>query len=83
MLFWANHDFARISNLDMSCLRQHAQQQAFSHDNIFHSVFDFDTSCWMAILAVMPTVDTHIWVNPDFVSANCCNHFWVAGISKA
>lgn len=38
MLFWANHDFASISNLDMNCLRRHAHQQEFSHDNIFHSV---------------------------------------------
>lgn len=38
MLFWANHDFAEISNLDMNCLRRHAHQQEFSHDNIFHSV---------------------------------------------
>lgn len=38
MLFWANHDFASISNLDMDCLRRHAHQQEFSHDNIFHSV---------------------------------------------
>ncbi|WP_370579529.1 phosphoethanolamine transferase [Snodgrassella alvi] len=38
MLFWANHDFADISNLDMNCLRRHAHQQEFSHDNIFHSV---------------------------------------------
>ena len=38
MLFWANHDFSSISNLDMDCLRRHAHQQEFSHDNIFHSV---------------------------------------------
>ncbi|PIT09751.1 hypothetical protein BGI40_08970 [Snodgrassella communis] len=38
MLLWANHDFARTSKLNMNCLRQHARQQAFSHDNIFHSV---------------------------------------------
>lgn len=38
MLFWANDVFIRTSNLDLNCLRQHAQQQAFSHDNIFHSV---------------------------------------------
>ncbi|WP_239326449.1 phosphoethanolamine transferase [Snodgrassella gandavensis] len=38
MLLWVNHDFARTSNLDMNCLRQYARQQAFSHDNIFHSV---------------------------------------------
>lgn len=38
MVFWANQDFARVSHLDMGCLRRHAQQQAYSHDNIFHSV---------------------------------------------
>ncbi|NUE67506.1 phosphoethanolamine transferase [Snodgrassella sp. ESL0253] len=38
MLLWVNHDFARTSKLDIHCLRQHARRQAFSHDNIFHSV---------------------------------------------
>lgn len=38
MLLWVNHDFARTSKLNMNCLRQHARQQEFSHDNIFHSV---------------------------------------------
>lgn len=38
MVFWANQDFARVSHLDMGCLRRHAQQQAYSHDNIFHSM---------------------------------------------
>ena len=38
MVFWANPDFSRASHLDMNCLRQQAQQQDYSHDNIFHSV---------------------------------------------
>lgn len=38
MVFWANPDFSRASYLDMNCLRQQAQQQDYSHDNIFHSV---------------------------------------------
>jgi lipid A ethanolaminephosphotransferase len=38
MLLWGNHNFARTSKLDINCLYQHARQQVFLHDNIFHSV---------------------------------------------
>jgi lipid A ethanolaminephosphotransferase len=62
MLFWANYDFARISNLDMSCLRQHARQQAFSHDDIFHSVsgiMDVKTSEYQ------PQLDVFAWCRQE------------------
>ena len=38
MVFWANDNFIRTTNLNMDCLSQQAQQKSFSHDYIFHSI---------------------------------------------
>lgn len=37
MIFWASEGFYRTQGLDRSCLQQHAGQ-AYSHDNLFHSL---------------------------------------------
>ena len=38
MVFWASPGFYQNSGLNQTCLRDHAQQQTYSHDNIFHSM---------------------------------------------
>lgn len=38
MLFWADASFYQNHQLDTACLKQAAQQQAYSHDNLFHSL---------------------------------------------
>ncbi|WP_159990606.1 phosphoethanolamine transferase [Pelistega ratti] len=38
MIFWANQQFYQSRQLDLNCLKQVAEQQEFSHDNIFHSL---------------------------------------------
>ena len=38
MVFWASPRFYQNSGLNQTCLRDHAQQQTYSHDNIFHSM---------------------------------------------
>ncbi len=38
MIFWQSPSFAQAQGLDAACLRQRAQQQAYSHDNLFHSM---------------------------------------------
>lgn len=38
MIFWANEGFYQDNHINMTCLREQARTQEFSHDNIFHSL---------------------------------------------
>ncbi len=38
MVFWASPGFYQNSGLNQTCLRDHAGQQTYSHDNVFHSM---------------------------------------------
>ncbi len=49
MLMWFSPGFAQTARLDLGCLRQHADSQAYSHDHFFHSVlgiFNVETSVY-------------------------------------
>lgn len=38
MVMWFSPEFVRHAGLDLSCLRRDAAAEAFSHDNVFHSL---------------------------------------------
>ena len=38
MIFWLSEKQAKDDRLDANCVRQHAAENAYSHDNLFHSL---------------------------------------------
>lgn len=41
MIFWANPDFYVHNRINLACLKQKAQSESFSHDNVFHTLMGF------------------------------------------
>ncbi|GAB2817017.1 phosphoethanolamine transferase EptA [Comamonas piscis] len=53
MFMWFSPGFAQSARLDVACLRQHANSQAYSHDHFYHSMlglFNVETSVYAAEL---------------------------------
>ena len=56
MLMWMSKDYQAYNKIDMACLQKNAKSDAYSHDNIFHTllgIFDIQTEEYQPNLDVL------------------------------
>lgn len=61
-LLWLSSDYARAYGIDDRCLRQQAQRQEISQDNLFHTLLgmvNIQTSLYQPSLDLLKTCQTH------------------------